>query len=201
MTLVIGRQAAVKALDTFLMRVPHGFACLVLEGEAGVGKTTLWQAGVQRAIDHSSIVLTSRPSQAERELPFSALGDLLDRIDEQVLGRLPGPQRRTLEVALLREDAGARPPDQRAIAVSLLSLLRELGKSAQVVVAIDDAQWVDPPTADALRFVASRLNRSGCLSRRDPATYQPARSIGLSSRRGARPFACAGCPSRSCTSC
>ena len=157
MTHIIGRHAEVQALDSFLMRVPQGFACLVLEGEAGVGKTTVWQAGVQRAIDQNAVVLTCRPSQAERELPFSALGDLLDRIDDQVLGRLPGPQRRALEVALLREDAGARPPDQRAIAVSFLSLLRELSRSAPVVLAIDDAQWVDPPTADALRFVARRL--------------------------------------------
>ncbi|HEY1297574.1 MAG TPA: AAA family ATPase [Chloroflexota bacterium] len=157
MTPVIGRQAEVEALEAFLTRTPCEFACLVLEGEAGIGKTTLWQTGVEFAIDQSSTVLSCRPSQAERELPFSALGDLLDRVDVQVLERLPGPQRRALEVALLREDAGARPPDQRAVAVALLSLLRELGKSGLVVVAVDDAQWIDPPTADALRYVARRL--------------------------------------------
>src|SRR4051812_14643539 len=99
MTPVTGRQSEVEALAAFLTREPHEFACLVLEGEAGIGKTTLWQAGVQLAIDQSSILLSCRPSQAERELPFSALGDLLDRIDLQVFGRLPGPQRHALEVA------------------------------------------------------------------------------------------------------
>ena len=69
----------------------------------------------------------------------------------------PGPQRRAIDVALLREDAGAQPLDQRAIAVALLSLVRELGRADHVVIAVDDAQWVDPPTADALRFVARRL--------------------------------------------
>jgi DNA-binding CsgD family transcriptional regulator len=158
MTPVIGRQFEIEAFATFLGRVPREFACLVLEGEAGIGKTTVWQSGVQMAVDQSATLLSCRPSEAEREIPFSALGDLLDRIDSEVLERLPGPQRRALAVALLREDAGARPPDQRAVAVSLLSLLRELSRTGHVVVAVDDAQWVDQPTADALRFVARRLD-------------------------------------------
>jgi len=158
MTPVVGRQFELETLAKFLRREPREFACLVLEGEAGVGKTTLWRAGVQLAGDHSSTVLSCRPSEAERDLPFSALGDLLDRVDGQVFERLHDPQRRAIEVALLREDAGAQPPDQRAVSVSLLSLLRDLGTSGHVVLAVDDAQWVDRPTSDALSFVARRLD-------------------------------------------
>jgi len=157
MTPVVGRQAEVEALETFLSRVPHGFACLVFGGAAGVGKTTVWQAGVARAIDQGFFALTCRPARAERALPYSALGDLLDRIDDEALARLPAPQRRALETVLFRGEAGACPPEQRAIAVALLSLLRELGRSAQVLIALDDAQWVDTATADVLRFVARRL--------------------------------------------
>jgi len=102
MTPVVGRQFELETLAKFLRREPREFACLVLEGEAGVGKTTLWRAGVQLASDHSSTVLSCRPSEAERDLPFSALGDLLDRVDGQVFERLHDPQRRAIEVALLR---------------------------------------------------------------------------------------------------
>jgi DNA-binding CsgD family transcriptional regulator len=157
MTPVVGRRAELEALESFLSRVGDGFGCLVLEGEAGIGKTTLWRAGVERAIGRGFTVLTCGPARAEQGLPFNALGDLLDRIDDEVLARLPGPQRRALEVALLREDPGARPPEQRAVAVALLSLLRDLGRSARVLVAIDDAQWADPATLDVLRFAARRL--------------------------------------------
>jgi DNA-binding CsgD family transcriptional regulator len=130
-------------------------AALVLEGEAGIGKTTLWLAGVERAQERGFRVLAARPAEAESELSFSALGDLLAHVHEQVRG-LPPPQRRPLEGALLlAETRGAVEP--RAVAVALLALLRAVARERPVLVAVDDIQWVDSPSASALSFALRRV--------------------------------------------
>ncbi len=127
---------------------------LVLTGEAGIGKTALWSAGVEAAGERGLRVLAAQPASAEIRLSFAALGDLLDG---QTLAGVPAPQRRALEVALLREEPVGAGPEPRAIAAGFLSALRTL---APLVVAIDDVQWLDAPSADALLFAARRLGDS-----------------------------------------
>jgi Cdc6-like AAA superfamily ATPase len=155
---VVGRQAELHALDNFLSRLSDGLACVALEGEAGVGKTTIWREVLQRARERDMLVLACRPSQVETGLSFAALGDLLDKVGANVLAQLPNPQRHALEVALLRVEDDAQPPDQRAIGVSVLSMLRHIAASSAVLLAVDDAQWLDAPTAGVLEFVARRLD-------------------------------------------
>jgi DNA-binding CsgD family transcriptional regulator len=148
-----------SALDEFLTRVSDGFACVTVEGEAGVGKTTVWQAAIERARTRDFTVLSCRPAEAETKLAFAALSDLMEAVGDDVLDRLPVPQRNAIAVALLREEAQSPPPaDQRAIAVGMLSVLRQLSASGPVLVAVDDLQWLDPPTSSVLEFVARRLN-------------------------------------------
>src|SRR5205823_2995952 len=84
-------------------------------------------------------------------------GDLLDGATE-ALGRLPDPRRRALRVALLLEDPEDTPVDARSLDVALLSLLRELARDAPVLLAVDDVQWLDPPTASALQYALRRLD-------------------------------------------
>src|SRR4051812_47586588 len=72
---------------------------LVLEGEPGIGKTTLWEAGIEDARSRGVRVLVARPNGAEAQLSFAALIDLCDGLDA---GAAPAPQREALEVALLR---------------------------------------------------------------------------------------------------
>jgi DNA-binding CsgD family transcriptional regulator len=130
---------------------------LLLEGDAGIGKTTLWAAGLDEAGERGFRVLRAAPAAAERDLSFAALGDLLADLRDEI-GALPAPQRRALRTALLLEDATNSPPDQRTIAVGLTELLRRATSDVSLVIAIDDVQWLDAPSALAIDFAARRLN-------------------------------------------
>ena len=132
-------------------------AALLFQGEAGIGKTTLWSAGIDQARHRGWQVLTCRPVQPEAALSFSALGDLLEPVPESVLGRLPGPQRRALDVALLRAEPGPEPPDQRAVAVAFLGVIRDLAEAAPVIVGVDDLPWLDRASAAVLEYAQRRL--------------------------------------------
>jgi DNA-binding CsgD family transcriptional regulator len=131
----------------------------VLEGDAGVGKTAIWRRGLDVAADRGWRILSSAPAGSEARLAFAALGDLLDLVVDDALPALPGPQRRVLEVALLRDDSdsGQGPIDERTIGVATLSALRLIAARAPLLLAIDDLQWVDASSAAALRFALRRL--------------------------------------------
>src|SRR5712691_11419317 len=101
---VVGRAAELAAFPPFLDAVLDGPAALVLEGDAGIGKTALWVAGATLARERGYHVLSCRPAEAETPLPFAALGDLLDKVPENALADLAEPQRRALAVAMLRAD-------------------------------------------------------------------------------------------------
>lgn len=136
-----------------------GTYAVVLEGDAGVGKTALWRRVLENAPERGWRVLASAPAGSEAALSFAVLGDLLDRELKSVLPLLPAPQRAALEVALLRREGGATSGgvDERVIGVAVLSVLRELAARGPLVVAIDDLQWVDPSSAAALSFALRRL--------------------------------------------
>jgi DNA-binding NarL/FixJ family response regulator len=153
---VIGRQSEQERVDAFLDMLHDGPAALVIAGDPGIGKTTLWRAAVDAARSRSYRVLICRASKSERALSFLGLGDLLEGAGTDVLECLPEPQRLALEVALLRS-AGEGSPDRLGVARAALAVLRTLAAETPTVVAIDDVQWLDPPSADVLRFVAHRL--------------------------------------------
>jgi DNA-binding CsgD family transcriptional regulator len=154
---VVGRERELDLLDRFLDAVAEHPAGLHLEGEAGIGKTTLWQRVVAGARTRSYHVLVSRPVDSETQLAFAALGDLLEDVPTEAMSGLPEPQRRALEVALLRREAEGPAPLPRAVALGLLGVLRSLTESRPVLLAVDDVQWLDRPSASALEFVARRL--------------------------------------------
>jgi hypothetical protein len=100
---IVGREAELASLNAFIDETEEGAAALVLEGEAGVGKSTLWGAAVEHARVRGLTVLSSRPAEAERGLGNVGLGDLLEGVIDDVLAALLTPRRRALQVALLRE--------------------------------------------------------------------------------------------------
>jgi DNA-binding CsgD family transcriptional regulator len=154
---LIGRGPELGAARAFLDSEQRP-AALLIEGEAGIGKTALWQAIVRDARERSSLVLEARPTEPEAPLAFAGLGDLFGDILSAVLPELPAPQRRALEVALLlRSDEAA--PDPRSLAVAVLNALRILAREADVLLAIDDVQWLDASSARVLEFAARRLRR------------------------------------------
>jgi DNA-binding CsgD family transcriptional regulator len=155
---VVGRDEERSALDAVLdRRAPgSGPAGIALEGEAGIGKSTLWREAVELARARGLRVLTARPVESERTLAHAGLGDLLDPALEDVLPALPAPRRRALEVALLLEDPGSRPVDPLALGVAVRSALEVLAAEG-LVVAVDDLQWLDSSSAAALGFALRRL--------------------------------------------
>jgi hypothetical protein len=103
-TEVVGRNEELSSVNAFLDREAEGPAAILLEGEAGIGKSTLWLAGVDAAQARGFRVLSTRPAEAERGLAYAGLGDLFENVLESVLPALSAPRRRALEVALLVED-------------------------------------------------------------------------------------------------
>jgi DNA-binding CsgD family transcriptional regulator/tetratricopeptide (TPR) repeat protein len=153
----VGREKELSQIDAFLDAADVAFTALGFEGEAGIGKTTVWREARRRAEERGALVLPCRPSAAEAKLSFAALADVLAPVDEANLSALSPPQRDALEVALLRADPRADPPSPRAVAAGLLTLVRQLSRERTVIIAVDDAQWLDPPSRAALEFTARRL--------------------------------------------
>ena len=154
---VIGREAEIAFLSRFLDDVPAGPSALALEGEPGIGKTTLWSWAVAAARERSFQVLSTRPAEAETKLAFAGLGDLLGRLPDDVFQELPEPQRVALEIALLRRTAKRHRPDQRAISAAALGALRILAQTRPVIVAVEDVHWLDASTARVLEYALRRL--------------------------------------------
>jgi DNA-binding CsgD family transcriptional regulator len=154
---VIGRADELMAVDQFLTALADRPALLMLEGEPGIGKTTLMRAAVEAARERGAHVLACTASASETRLSYAALADLLRSVDDEVLGGLPQPQREALDGALLRAGAGGGEVDRRAVGTAALSVLEALAAEAPVVVAIDDVQWLDRPSAHMVEFCARRL--------------------------------------------
>ncbi|MEO7117863.1 MAG: AAA family ATPase [Candidatus Limnocylindrales bacterium] len=153
---IVGRAAELLAIDRFLDASESRPTALVLEGDAGIGKSTLWAAAVQAATERPVRVLVSRPAESERGSSFAALGDLIGRVEAHWFDALPRPQRVALDAALLRGSAD-HPVEAGAVAIALTSLIAELARTKPLVIAVDDAQWIDGPSAKALSFALRRL--------------------------------------------
>jgi DNA-binding CsgD family transcriptional regulator len=154
---VIGRESELAILHRFLDSIPTGPSALLLSGDPGIGKTTVWKEGLAGAQLRRYRTLSCRPVEAETRLSYAALGDLLEPILEEALLAVPEPQRRALEVALLRSPSSGARADQRAVSLAVLGCLRSVASTSPVVVAIDDVQWMDLPSVRVLQFVVRRL--------------------------------------------
>ena len=156
---VLGRDGELTSIDTWLAQVPGAVAArlLVIAGEPGIGKTTLWAEATRRAGASGCRVLSSRPVPSDAGLPHVVLADLLRPVADDALRSLPVPQRRALEVALLRADPGEGDLDPRAVGSGLTALLDQMVADGPLVLAVDDAQWLDPASAGSIAFALRRL--------------------------------------------
>ncbi len=144
---------------------------IALEGSPGIGKTTLWQRAIGQARHLGFAVRATAPGEPDAGLAFAGLGDLLDCLPEQILEDLPTPQRRAVSLALL-VDGETGSPDQRALLRGALGALRSVVATTPLLIAIDDEQWLDAPTARVLGFALPRLRDApiGVVMTRRPAT-------------------------------
>jgi DNA-binding CsgD family transcriptional regulator len=152
-----GRELELAKVEAFLGDARSASCAMALEGEPGIGKTTLWQEAVDRARDAGTLTLACRPAAAEAKLSFSGLSDMLAGVQEPAFAALPHLQRDALDVALLRSAPDGPVLDPRLVATALLSLVRALARTDPVLLAVDDAQWLDAPTASVVAFTARRL--------------------------------------------
>jgi DNA-binding CsgD family transcriptional regulator len=154
---LVGREVELQAVLEALTAIsaPRG---IVLEGEAGIGKTALWLAGLSEATGRDLKVLTARPAESETGLSYAALGDLLGPVVDEAGEDMPAPQRDALDVALLRAAPRAGPVDPRAVGAATRAVVTAAAREAPLAIAIDDVQWLDPASADALAFALRRLS-------------------------------------------
>jgi DNA-binding CsgD family transcriptional regulator len=154
MVSIVGRDHELAIAREVVEGLPGGPRALLIEGDAGIGKTAVWRA----ALESAGRALMCVADEADARLSFAGLADLLRDVADDVLPVLPPPQREALEVALVRRaSASGRPPDPMAAGVALRSVLAELANDGPLVVAVDDAQWLDAATARALAFATRRL--------------------------------------------
>src|SRR6266851_8524117 len=149
-----GRKLPCAVLYRLIADVRAGRSrVLVVRGEPGIGKTALLGYAADAAPDFQ--VARAEGAESEMELPFAALhqlcGRMLDRLD-----RLPGPQRDALEVAFGLRSGSA--PDRFHVGLAVLGLLAEVAAERPLLCLVDDAQWLDRASAQALAFVARRLD-------------------------------------------
>ncbi len=150
---LLGRRGEQELLAELVDRARGGRSgVLVIHGDAGIGKTALLADVVVKAADLRTIQISG--AESEMELAYAGVqqlcGPLLGRID-----RLPDPQKNALRVALgLRE---GDPPDRYLVGLAVLTLLGHAGTERPTVCIIDDAQWVDSASLQALAFAARRL--------------------------------------------
>ncbi|MFL5769416.1 MAG: ATP-binding protein [Chloroflexota bacterium] len=154
---IIGRETELAAISSFLDRVPSGPCALVLTGPAGIGKTTLWLAGVDEARRRGHVVLVTRAAESDARMSYAALGDLLETVPDAAFDELSPPLRHALDQALLRAGEVGGAPDPRAVSLAVGQVLRALATSQPVVIGIDDVQWLDRPSARVISFVVRRL--------------------------------------------
>ncbi|MGC5054008.1 AAA family ATPase [Micromonospora sp. DT48] len=154
---------------------------VLLEGPAGIGKTTLLRELVTEATNADWSVLTCAPTEGEAELPFAALADLLSPLADLVVD-LPRPQRVAAEVVLLTRDSD-ETVDERVVGAATRSLL-EMARTAgrPVLIAVDDSPWLDRPSERALRFALRRVGPGLSVlvsCRTDTTSTPPIAPLGL----------------------
>jgi hypothetical protein len=175
---VLGREAELDAVERFIDAMTAGPSGLVIEGEPGIGKTTLWVEAVRAAEARSYCVLQARPAESEAKLSYAALADLVGGVFDETRAVLPGVQEHALAAALLR--LSDEPADPRTTAAALVGVLTTLAAERPVLVAVDDVQWLDRASERALAFAARRLSPAVglVLTRRGEGGEEPPLGLG-----------------------
>ena len=152
---LLGREDELARLSELVSALPNGPRAITLRGEPGIGKTTVWRAGLALRPEPCTL-LSARCVEAELPLALVGLSDLVRDAFRDVDEELADHDRAVLAATL-----GLEAPGQGRAALALplafLAFLRLLGREGPVLVAVDDVQWLDPSSARILSFAARRL--------------------------------------------
>jgi DNA-binding CsgD family transcriptional regulator len=164
MAAVVNRPLELRAVSDLLRSAIQQPSALVIEGEPGIGKTTLWLSGVEQARNDGYRVFSARVGQAESALAYAAVADLLHDIDTTALDGLPEVQRLAVDRVLLRASGEDHTTDHRIVAAAFAAVFDRLAADSPVLIAIDDLQWLDRSSKDVVAFAARRFKgRVGLL--------------------------------------
>jgi DNA-binding CsgD family transcriptional regulator len=168
----VGRESVLDDAMRFLDALAGGPAALLVEGHAGIGKTTVWRATALAAAKREYRVISTTPVDGEADLPFVALRDLLEPVPVDAGHALPAPQRDALDIALLRSSQPGAMADQHAVCVAVLGVVRSLAAQGPLLIAVDDVGWLDRSSDRVLRYVIRRLTT-------EPVGILAARRLGV----------------------
>jgi DNA-binding CsgD family transcriptional regulator len=152
---LIGRDRELAAIDSLLASGASSSRTLILLGDAGMGKTALLEVAGTRAASSGCRVLSATGVELEQELAFAGLHQLFRPV-LPALEQLPPPQAAALRCAFGLDDS--RTPDRFLIGLATLTLLAEVSDQDPVLVTIDDPQWLDRSSVEALAFAVRRLD-------------------------------------------
>ncbi len=151
---VLGRRDELVALHRFIADDTPEPSALLIDGGAGIGKTTLFDHAVGEARELGLAAMVARPGRAETDLSYSALIELLGHVEARVIEALPSPQAQALNRLLRREEGRF---DRLSLSVAMLAAVRLIAGERPLLLAVDDAQWLDAPSTKVLSYVARRL--------------------------------------------
>ena len=171
---VIGRTKELGTIAEFLASACVHPSGLTIEGEAGIGKTTLWSAAAEQARDRGYRCLSAQAGQAESAMGYAALADLLSDVESSTFARLPNVQRVAIDRVLLRSGDGDPETDRRTIAAAFSTIVEMLAAETPMLLTIDDLQWLDASSKAVVTFAARRLKgRVGVLVTERPGPECP----------------------------
>lgn len=157
---LLGRAKELSLLASLLDEVAAHGQALVLRGEPGLGKSRLLGEVAREARGRGMVVLTATGVQSEAHLPFAGLHQMLRPVRERAV-ELPRIQRDALDAAFGLTDQVA--PEPYRIGMAALDLVSEVATDGPALLVVDDAQWLDHPTADVLAFIARRIESDPVL--------------------------------------
>ena len=151
---LLGRAEEQSLLTSLLDEVGDRGQALVFRGDPGIGKSRLLSVAARAARERGMTVLSTAGVQSEAHVPFAGLHQLLRPVRERVV-ELPPVQRDALDAAFGL--TGEVAPEHYRIAMASLDLVSDVAGDAPVLLIVEDAHWLDRPTADVLAFVARRI--------------------------------------------
>ena len=157
----MSRSTENKSIADFLETAELHPAGMILEGEAGIGKTTQWLAAVEQGRERGFRVLSARVGQEESVLAYATVADLLGDAADEAYAELPDLQRLAVDRVLFRAGSDGPPTDQWVVAAAFVAIIERLATESPVLLAIDDVQWLDAPSGLRRRY-ESRASRTPC---------------------------------------
>ena len=158
---LIGRRTERARLRRLLPPRPSDLRLVVIQGEPGIGKTSLWLAALDIADAAGYRLLQARPAKAEARLSYGVLIDLLDGLladdGDSILGAMPVPQRDAL-VAIRDGDRTGAARAWQVVGAALLTVLRAAGARGPLLIGVDDIQWADRASTRVLEYALRRLS-------------------------------------------